>query len=185
MFEAGRTAALAEVGRRETQAVRSPSVRVLRLWQTAATFMTAVSLILATTLTLRTDPEPRVIIVDRLPPPATTPLSNQTTPGTQLAQDRQTPPATAPATSNRSTTRKFPQSDDLTEFFTAGSFMQRAHELALASSLDAQHNVAETPSVKSNSPSKRAPMEPPLSPLSLMGHKPHLTIDRLLEEHPL
>ncbi len=186
MFEAGRTAARAEIGCRETPATRSPSVRILRLWQTAATFMTAVSLVLATTLTLRTAPEPRVVIVERLSRPAAPPDSSQTTDAAQLAQERQ--PAHIPRENNRSATRTFAPSDDLSEFLvtgSVGSFMQRAHELVFVPSPDSQRSATGIPSVNADSPSRRLPMEPPLSPLSLMGHKAHLSIDRLLEEHPL
>lgn len=196
MFEAGRAAAFAEINRTSppqggTRLMRSASMRVLRLWQTAALLMAAVSLSFATSAVLRGDPEPKMIVVER-----NAPVSHPTdaASGAQMVHAQPTPaektiavkPEVNVTGANSSVTNS--TSVDVWSSTLAqrsSSQVQKALEFALTNGLSERDNSART-KVMSDEPNRSVtPNEPALSPLSLRGDSSGLLIHRLVEEYAL
>lgn len=182
LFEAGRTAALAEIAA-QSDVRRNAVSRVLRVWQSSAIVMTAVSLALTTALLVR-NPQTPVIIVERQSSStgAESPRDIEVAPETPKQRfPRQEPPSTQVAISNSAIGDSVEQqpSQPTSRF---DEILSR--ELAMKDGVEFKQDPANTVSPTSELPAS-VPQEPPLSPRSMMGNQARQTIDRLMKDSTL
>ncbi len=183
MFEAGQAAA-----RIERPTAGSASGRTLRLWQSAALMLAAVSAGLGTTVAFRPEPETRVVFVEHDQPQnqfnELLPLTNGQAP-LATARDSQTP-ATVRETS-RVVTPGASAPDSMVSNLHASEALH-ARQSFIDHFLDSDFG-SDRSSAETDAPSTFAdlsPSEPPLTSRSLMmGDKSRIWINRLIEEPKL